>query len=584
MNEASRDTSNPNGIPSSSGPDEGLSSAAHPNGRPPSVRAPDGRPGPMDRADGRPSIVGSPPCTPSTVAAPEGPERRATGIPSGIPALDARLGGLRPGGVYLIAGPPGPAKQVAALQFLRAGLQTGRRALLVTSADAKDILDASAAWGSDLRPAFERRSLDVIGFRDDFEMRVLRSAEPEDALEELSTLAPPNLERIAVDPGSLLIQGGARTLLGRSFVDWARAHPATVLVTLAIDGGELPSTAEWLLQVTNGVLLLGHGSDGLYNLDLRHARPDEGRGERLTLQLAAGRGLVPAEAGLTRRRSDRVTGQADRLLLLTLTASPAADLEGWARGLFSTEVFHDPLEAVSALQEGPGFGAVLIYTPRSRVPDTVRACRALRPLTSAPILVASDDAMRSADRVDMLEAGADDCISAGVDLRELAARIRYAAETGTRPPRKTERQAGPERPVGGRVAARVFEAEVRARLQDPWRSVLNVLCLTPAGGSGEGLQRILLQEIRSEQGDLLLRTERGFLVLLQGARRDAARAFLDRVHARAKGDPALGASFSAEVYSHPGDRRGILGLIPQGPPAAGVSRSVGPGGAGGQEV
>ena len=34
------------------------------------------------------------------------------------------------------------------------------------------------------------------------------------------------------------------------------------------------------------------------------------------------------------------------------------------------------------------------------------------------------------DRVEMLDVGADDCLTGGVDVRELAARIRHAIEAG----------------------------------------------------------------------------------------------------------------------------------------------------------
>ena len=38
-------------------------------------------------------------------------------IPSGIAPFDERVGGLEPGGTYLVVGAPGPEKMVAALQF-----------------------------------------------------------------------------------------------------------------------------------------------------------------------------------------------------------------------------------------------------------------------------------------------------------------------------------------------------------------------------------------------------------------------------------------------------------------------------------
>lgn len=506
---------------------------------------------------------------------------------SGIVALDERLGGgLRAGGVYVAAGPPGPAKLVAALHFLHEGVSRGRRGLLLTGARIPDILDLSAEWGADLRPAFADRTLDAIGFREDFEMRVLRSAEPEDAMEELTSLVAPDVERIVVDPGSLLLQGRARTLLGPAFLDWARHHPATTLVTLSIDGPELPSSAEWLIQSTSGILLLDQGEDGFYQVDLRHLRV--GEAAKVTLQLAAGRGLARPEAGPFRRRSDRARGHANRLLFLSLSDDRVTDLEAWAGGLFTTEVVHDPMEAVSSVQEGQGFGCILVYASRARLPDTIRTCRALRPLTGAPILVVSDDPMRSSDRVDLLEAGADDSLSGGVDVRELDTRIRQAIETGGKPAPKGERKKR-ERLAGGLVDGPAFEAAVRARLEDPWKSVLTVVRVWQGAEQSEPLERVLVEELRSDQGDLVATAGSAYLVLLQGARRDAVHAFLDRVRRRtaaevkAKVEVKGKKDLRSEIFSHPGDRQGILDLMGSLDEGGATAPEMGPGETGGQE-
>ncbi len=500
----------------------------------------------------------------------------------GISPLDERTNGLGPGSFHVLAGPPGPAKLVAGLQFAAAGVSVGQRVLLVTNAVASDILDVAAAWGLELRPAYESGALRILGFRDDFELRVLRSAEPEDVLEELDALAPKGLDRIVVDPGGLFIQGGARTLLGRAFVEWARRQRASVFVTLAIDGLELPASAEWLTQVTDGVLLLDHGPDGVYHVDLRHARHGREGPEQVTLQLVAGRGLVAPEVGLSRRRADRSMGHGSRLLLVDLGDEPQQPLEEWACKIFTTDVVREALDGVSALQSGAGFGCVLIYAPRERVPEVVRASRAMRPLTGSPIIAAFDDAIRSTDRVDILEAGADDCLSAGVDVRELAVRIRQAAESGGKPaPTPEEASRRPQRPVGGSVDRSVFRGEVEKRLGDPFYSVLTVLRVTRPGGSDRELSRYLADEIRSDQGDLVVPGQTGFLVLLQGARREAARAFAERVRGRLAAAGSAEAGLLTEVYSHPGDRLGILRLasVDVGVTVAESARAPGGGGA-----
>jgi RecA/RadA recombinase len=489
------------------------------------------------------------------------PTRAPEGVTSsGIAALDERLGGgLRKGGVYVAAGPPGQEKRVAALHFLHEGVSRGERGLLLSGAPPHDILAGAAAWGIDLRDAIENGALEVLGFREDFERRAMRSAEPEDVLHELASLVGPDIARIVVDPGCPLIKGGARMTLGRAFLEWARNHPATILTTLSIDGPELPASAEWLLQAATAVFLFEQGEDGLCSVDLRHLFAAPGLLRRITLQLSAGRGLGTPEGSPSRRRSDRPVGHPDRLLFLSLCEELAHDLEGWARGVFTTDVVHEPIEAVSSLQSGPGFGCILIYASRARVPDAVRTCRALRPLTRASILVASDDAIRASDRVDLLEAGADDCLSGGVDVRELGARIHQAVEAGGKSsPKEVWKKR--ERLVGGLVDGRVFASEIHARIVDPWKSVLTVMRVSHGVERSERLQGFLAEEIRVEQGDMLVAVDRAFLVLLQGARRDAAGVFLDRVRRRAAAENGA-APVRSEVFSNPGERQDILGLL-----------------------
>jgi KaiC/GvpD/RAD55 family RecA-like ATPase len=103
-------------------------------------------------------------------------------IPTGIGPLDERVGGLQPGGSYLIVGTPGPAKMVAAFQFLHTGLANGEPALLLSNADEEGALGVARAWGFDLETYWRDGSLSLLGFKDDFELRAIRSVEPEEVL------------------------------------------------------------------------------------------------------------------------------------------------------------------------------------------------------------------------------------------------------------------------------------------------------------------------------------------------------------------------------------------------------------------
>lgn len=495
-------------------------------------------------------------------AASKAVERNFT--PSGIGPLDERLGGVLKGGTYLFAGSPGPAKLVAVFQFLHAGLADGKRGLILTGSGLQATLDLARAWGFDLDGPWRGGGLEIIGFRDDFEMRVLRSTEPEATLGELSRLAPRDLSRIIVDPGSMFLQGGARTLLGRSFLEWSMRHPATVCATLALDSSEsLPSTAEWLVQATSGVFMLDRRSDNLYEIRVNRALPNSPGGEDpVTVQLSPGRGLVTPDRFPSRRRGDRPTGKEGHLLVVSLEEAGLVDLKVWMERNFTAEVVEEPLDAVAKLQGGATFGGVLVYASKDGIQDVVRACRAIRPLTGAAIVVASDDALRSTDRVQILQAGADDCLSGGIDFRELSARIEQAVAAGG----KVEIPLAPGElkvagPAGGLVPLEQMAGEASHRMDDLDLSVYCLVRMTSKDVPVADLETALLEEVRDREGDLVASAPDACFVLLQGARKDPALAFLTRFASGLRQKIGRDPRLSFDVVSHPGERDRLKPLL-----------------------
>jgi len=498
-------------------------------------------------------------------------------VPTGIAPLDARVGGVSGGGSYIVLGPPGPEKMVAALQFVHEGARRGERCLLVTNADGDDILDVADAWGMSMRDAWREGRLQVIGFKDDFELRAIRSIEPEEVVEELDSLMAPGLKRIAVDPGAMFLSGGAKTLLGSTFLGWARDHPATVLTTFSVDGGAraLPSSGDWLIHATTGRLLLESRHDGLRQITVSTSMPGAGEGEgepTVTLELRPGEGLVEPKQYPARRGADRGEIDENRLLLVSLGDSHASDLEVWATRAFETDVVSEPFEAVAKVQGGTKYGGVLIHAPRRQIRQATQACMALRPLTRAAIVFASDDAVRSTDRIHILEAGADDCLSGGLDFRELALRIRQSVATGARPvPAGVSGDAnsaapGPavEEREGGRVSREAFVDEIHRRAASPSLAFFCVLEVTSSVLSPHELVDSLAEQVRAEEGDLVSSVSGRCAVLLQGAREGQLGPFLARLRSRLaerSGRRPEAAGFDIEVLSHPADADRIMALL-----------------------
>lgn len=478
-------------------------------------------------------------------------------VATGIRPLDERLGGLQPGGVYLLMGAPGPAKLVGVLQFLHTGLAAGERGLLLTSGDAEGILAVARAWGFDLAPAWRAGRLTILGFRDDFELRALRSVEPDAVLAELGRLAEGEYQRIAVDPGSMFLGTGVQSLLGRAFLGWARNHTATVCATLSSEGGvaELPGSGDWILQAVTGRILIEPRAPGLFQVSVDSALPVSGRGdEAVTVQLRPGRGLVVPDHFPNRRREDRTELDGHRLLLAVLDDEVPADLAGWARTAFHTDVVLGSLDAVARVEGETPYGGVVVFGGRERVGEAIQTCRALRPLTQAALVFAADDGVRSSDRIHLLEAGADDCLTGGLDFRELGVRLRQAMATTSRPQarpgRDTSSTDDPASPRGGVVDREAFGAELARRRT---RADDGVFCLVsvPAGPLAVSrLEERLAREIRDEDGDLVSRETHRCLILLQGARDGQARSFLTRLRARLR-DELGGAEIETVWACHP---------------------------------
>lgn len=507
-------------------------------------------------------------------------------LPSGIAPLDERTGGLHPGGSYLIVGTPGPAKMVAGFQFLFNGLERGERGAIVSNADDEGVLGVARAWGFDFEEYWRAGNLSLVGFKEDFELRAIRSIEPEEVLEELGFLVGPDVERVAVDPGSLFLAGGVKSLLGSAYLKWARNHPATVCTTFSVDGttSSLPSAADWMVHTTTGRLTLEWRSEDYYELTLSKAVPDAGRREEsVSVQLKPGEGLVTPESRPARRGRDRPGVDENRLLLISLGGEHAEDVEAWAQRSFNAEVVSEPFDAVALVQADPSFGGVLIHAPRAHVREAVKASRALRPLTRAAIVFTSDDAVRSTDRIHILEAGADDCLSGGVDFRELDLRLKQAIAAGSKPmPDASDgTDDGGTRPEGGALDPDAFVAEFVRRAGDPLLGFFCVLDVASAAMEPADLESFLVDQVRVDEGDLVSRRNGQCVVLLQGAREGQLEPFLDRLRSRVgeRVSDASGGGLTLDVLSHPAESgriRSLLGIdeSPEdsGASAGGVSR------------
>ncbi len=452
-------------------------------------------------------------------------------INTGIGPFDQLTGGIRAGGVYVIAGVPGSGKFAALLQFLSTGVAAGESVALLTGTPPQRVFEQADHLGFGLERAWKGGKLRLLGFTDNFERLLQRAADPEDVFKELSAFTGKEVSRLGIDPGKPLWETKAGTALGNRFVHWAESCAATTWVTLGSDLSESLSPAtEWVLQTASGVLKIERLPNGIRQLWIRRISPPIDSQGPISLELLPRKGLQQLSGRFDRRRTDAPFGAERRLILLSLADKVPAEIVGWARSQYDVVELDQPLTLVARLQDGEAFGVILAYVDRRRSADAAEACRALRPLTAAPIIVVADDRLRASDRTNALDAGANDFLSDNFSVAELASRIERATQStrGLSPSRRYQ-DVPAESPPAVTLEQAAFVKRVRERLAATHDTMFTLVTVATEHDVDDVIGEVLAKQIRSDVGDFVGRTATGYGVVLQGARPNQAAAFLGRV-------------------------------------------------------
>lgn len=127
------------------------------------------------------------------------PEQYGT-TPSGIPPLDARVGGAVAGRLHLMSGAPGTGKSTAGFQFIREGLRVGETVAMLTADRVDDVRSHAAFLGIDLEPPLQTGRLVLLRYRSSFAALLQHAAVPEQMLDDLRRiLVPARPTRVVVD-------------------------------------------------------------------------------------------------------------------------------------------------------------------------------------------------------------------------------------------------------------------------------------------------------------------------------------------------------------------------------------------------
>jgi KaiC/GvpD/RAD55 family RecA-like ATPase len=158
-------------------------------------------------------------------------------IPSGIPPLDARLGGAISGRIHVLSGGPGTGKTTAGLQFIRQGLQLGETVAMLTADRLTDLRSHAAHFGIDLETPLRHGRLVLLRYRPSFAVLLQHAASPEQVLDDLRRLfLPARPTRVLIDTISPLacFAPHADTTLA-SLAELLESIETTALVTYAGD-------------------------------------------------------------------------------------------------------------------------------------------------------------------------------------------------------------------------------------------------------------------------------------------------------------------------------------------------------------
>lgn len=360
---------------------------------------------------------------------------------SGIDLIDYAAGGLPVDRVYLVRGPSGVGKTIAALQFVARGLDLGEPAVWVTNRAPESLLAQARSIGFQLDEAVKRGQLLILKTSDRYFDLVETPADVSAIIEELSDHArEAGVRRLVIDPLYSLVNTTYSTHFAISLAQSLLNGLEELGVTTFLIGSDdhdpaVASVNRVLEQNCAGVITMEPDAQTAGRImtvsKLRYASS-----ENLTAhyRILNGRGIInyrgedekvddvtrPWATNDTRPRS---------VLLVSSNPETFTRVKGALGEWYEVSVEPDLQKGVERVRrETPN---LVIVSP----PQTGRVLPALIDLatnTSSSVVFLSQNANRVTDRVLYLRAGADDFMTEPFTPSELRARVDALVRRGGR--------------------------------------------------------------------------------------------------------------------------------------------------------
>lgn len=487
---------------------------------------------------------------------------------TGIPALDARIGGLVRNRHYLLEGEPGTGKSSATLQFVGHGLAMGERALILTQDDPADLLAQAEFLGYDFRTPAEQDQLAILQYRLDFIRNFTRAADPAIALHEFRRhIAEHRPDRVAVDSMSPFLEGGRATEDAlSSFPEFLELLDCTTYLVVpgALSESSRSRIYDRVIASAGGIFQFAVADAPVRRLTIRKLRHPVRSSEPLSFVLKPGSGIVEHEPA--RRPDDLPAALGRRVIVLRCSSALSDDIVVALENTYDLVRF-DAVEPAFAELVGGRHGALIIaLEPRDsdRVFQLVREVR--RSGNGAPILFVSPQAgLRGSTRARGLRAGGDDFLTDALSPEEFVERIEVARQRGHRRPQaEVELEPlfiQPVAPDGGFILLEASElrAVVRDKLASSSHPFFALVRFPPTPMEPAAAWSDLCSSLRVTEGDLgACLPDGGLAVYLHDVRRRHVEQLLKRITTR---HPEFGPVDRCEVFCYPTDRREVQAWV-----------------------